>query len=208
MTSFWPCHYSWCLLFQRQLFADILQNLCSSKVCRSHRKHLCLRFCFNKVGDLHAGTSLRKRDSGKEFSCEFCKIFKETYFVEHLQATSGFWRSNNSKWCKNDHKWTTIHGVFRCYSVTVYIWIWYIWTCYSVHLSMECSDAMLVNPSHTDESWVGQNTRMWIYMLWIYSLSTLENTDENKIFLCSFTTSILTSVVLYSLTWATLMSPG
>ena len=39
-----------------------------------------------------------------------------------------------------------------------------------------------VNPSHTDESWEGWNACMWIYMLWIYSLSTLENTDENRIF--------------------------
>ena len=31
---------------------------------------------------------------------------------------------------------------------------------------------------------------MWICTLWIYSLSTLENTDENKIFFCSFTKSI------------------
>ena len=40
----------------------------------------------------------------------------------------------------------------------------------------------------TDESWEGRNTCMWIYTFWIYSLSTLENTDENKIFFCSFTT--------------------
>ena len=31
-------------------------------------------------------------------------------------------------------------------------------------------------------------TRVCGYTFWIYSLSTLENTDENKIFFCSFTT--------------------
>ena len=61
---------------------------------------------------------------------------------------------------------------------------------------------------------------MWICTLWIYSLSTLENTDENKIyFVCSpqafwlssapgVLSTLVTSVILYSLTRATLMSPG
>ena len=53
-------------------------------------------------------------------------------------------------------------------------------------------------------------------------MSALENTDENRIIFCSFTTpqafwqssapgalrTLVTSVVLYSLTRATLMSPG
>ena len=49
--------------------------------------------------------------------------------------------------------------------------------------SADSSCSLLVNPSHTDESWEGRNTCMWIYTLWTYSLSTLENTDENKILL-------------------------
>ena len=48
--------------------------------------------------------------------------------------------------------------------------------------SADSSCSLLVNPSHTDESWEGRNTCMWIYTLWTYSLSTLENTDENRIF--------------------------
>ena len=46
----------------------------------------------------------------------------------------------------------------------------------------------LSRTSQTDESWEGQNTGMWIYTLWIYSLRTLENTDENIyriFFVCS-----------------------
>ena len=48
-------------------------------------------------------------------SCEYCKIFKKTYFVEQLRAnTSAFWR-NNWKWYKKfyislykwSYKWTT-----------------------------------------------------------------------------------------------------
>ena len=59
-------------------------------------------------------------------------------------------------------------------------------------------------------------------MLWIYSLRALENTDKNRMFFCSFTalqafwqssapgvlSTLVTSVVLYSLKWATLLSPG
>ena len=57
------------------------------------------------------------------------------------------------------------------------------------HQLFSCS--LLVNPSHTDESWAERNMCMWICTLWIFSLSTLEITDENKTFFCSFTTSIL-----------------
>ena len=46
----------------------------------------------------------------------------------------------------------------------------------------DISCSLLINPSHTDESWKGRNTCLWIYKLWIYSLSTLKNTDENRIF--------------------------
>ena len=88
--------------------------------------------------------------------------------------------------------------------------------------SCDISCSLLVTPSHTDESWEGRNTCLWIYTLWIYSLSTLENTDENRIFfVCSphhkhfgkaqhfgALSTLVTSVVLYSLTQATLMSPG
>ena len=48
--------------------------------------------------------------------------------------------------------------------------------------SGDSSYSLLVNPSHTDEFSEGQNRCLWIYTLWIYSLSTLENTDDNRIF--------------------------
>ena len=41
------------------------------------RKHLCQGFFFNKVACL-----------AQVFSCEFCEIFKETFFIEHLRATA------------------------------------------------------------------------------------------------------------------------
>ena len=51
---------------------------------------------------------------------------------------------------------------------------------WSFEHSGDISCSLLVNPSHNDESWERKNTCMWIYMRWIYSLNTLENTDENK----------------------------
>ena len=77
--------------------------------------------------------------------------------------------------------------------------------------SDDISCSLLVNPSHTDESWEGWNTFLWIYTLWIYSLSTLENTDENRIFFvrsahrnhigkAQHLGTLMTSVVPYSLT--------
>ena len=48
------------------------------------------------------------------------------------------------------------------------------------HSDDSCS--LLINLSHTDESWEGWNMCLWMYTLWIYSLPTLENIDENRIF--------------------------
>ena len=91
-------------------------------------------------------------------------------------------------------------------------------TCFGHSGDISCS--LLVNPSHTNESWERRNTCPWIYTLWIYSLSTVENTDENRIFFVrspqAFWQSLargalrtlVTLFVLYSLTRATLTSPG
>ena len=58
--------------------------------------------------------------------------------------------------------------------------------------SGDISCSVLVNQSHTDESWEVRNTCLWIDTLWTYSLSTQENTDENRMFLfVHHTTSIL-----------------
>ena len=48
-------------------------------------------------------------------------------------------------------------------------------TCCFEH-SGDISSSLLVNLIHTDESLGGRNMCLWIYTLWIYSLSTLENT--------------------------------
>ena len=47
--------------------------------------------------------------------------------------------------------------------------------------SGDISCSLLVNLSQTDESWQGRNTCVWIYG-YNFSMSPLENTDENRIF--------------------------
>ena len=39
----------------------------------------------------------------------------------------------------------------------------YVYACSEYSGDISCS--LLVNPSHTDESWEGQNTCLWIYAL-------------------------------------------
>ena len=43
-------------------------------------KHLCQSFFFNKVSGLRPATLLKKENLAQVFSCEFCKISKNTYF--------------------------------------------------------------------------------------------------------------------------------
>ena len=43
-------------------------------------KHLCQSLFFNKVAE--------KETLAQVFSCEFCKIFKNTFFTEHLRTTA------------------------------------------------------------------------------------------------------------------------
>ena len=47
--------------------------------------------------------------------------------------------------------------------------------------SGDISCSVLVNPNHTDESWEGRNTCLWIYTLWIYSLCFVRS-PHNKYF--------------------------
>ena len=67
------------------------QHKCSIKIglfkyfAKLTVKKLCLSLLFNKVAALRPATLLTKT---QVFSCEFCKIFKNTLFVEHLVSLS------------------------------------------------------------------------------------------------------------------------
>ena len=53
------------------------------------RKHLCQSFFFNKVAQLRPATLLKKRLT-HAFSCEFCEISKNAFFIEHLWKIAFF----------------------------------------------------------------------------------------------------------------------
>ena len=43
---------------------------------------------FNQVPGLRPATLLKKKTLSQVFSCEFCEISNNTFFTEHLQATT------------------------------------------------------------------------------------------------------------------------
>ena len=52
------------------------------RFAKSTGKHLCQSLFFNKVAGLRPSTLLKKEALAQVFSCEFCKIFKNTFFTE------------------------------------------------------------------------------------------------------------------------------
>ena len=50
-------------------------------------KHLCQSLLFNKAS---ACNFIKKETLAQVFSCEFSKISKDTFFIEHLWATASF----------------------------------------------------------------------------------------------------------------------
>ena len=50
-------------------------------------KHWCQSLFFNKVVDA-ACNFIEKKTSAQVFSCDFCEIFKKTFFTEHLRETT------------------------------------------------------------------------------------------------------------------------
>ena len=55
-------------------------------------KLLCHSFFFNKVAGLRQATLLKERLSHRCFPLNFCKIFKNTSFTEHLRTTASVLR--------------------------------------------------------------------------------------------------------------------
>ena len=47
-------------------------------------KHLSQGLFFNKVSGLRSATLNKKETPAQVFSCEFCEISKNTFFIEHL----------------------------------------------------------------------------------------------------------------------------
>ena len=49
-------------------------------------------------------------------------------------------------------------SIYIFLSVYLYVYMWYM--CFEHSSDISCS--LLVNPSHTDESWAGRNTCLWL----------------------------------------------
>ena len=50
-------------------------------------KHLCQSLFFNKVAGLTPATLLKKKTLAQVFSCEFCELFKNTFFYRTPPVT-------------------------------------------------------------------------------------------------------------------------
>ena len=48
-------------------------------------KHVCQSLFFHKVAGL---ITVKKETLAQVFSCEFCEIFKDTFFTEHLRTSA------------------------------------------------------------------------------------------------------------------------
>ena len=83
-------------LLQHINFADLLIQRQPSEVfykkeflkIKIRRKDLCRSLFADKVAGLRSATLLKKESLEQVFSCEFRKIFKNTYFTEHLWTTA------------------------------------------------------------------------------------------------------------------------
>ena len=68
-------------------------RMCSTKnvvfkhLTKFTRKRQCQSLFFNKVAGLEHVTLLKKGTTKQVFSCEFCEIFWNTFFTEHLRET-------------------------------------------------------------------------------------------------------------------------
>ena len=67
------------------------------KLAKSTEKHLCWSLFFNKVVGLQGYIIIKKEIQTQMFSCEFCVILKNTFFIEHLLTT-------DSKYSKTKRK--------------------------------------------------------------------------------------------------------
>ena len=63
---------------------DVLQNGCSEKFRNIHRKTPLSESLSNKVSGLKACIFIQKETPTQVFFCEYCEIFKNSFFIGHL----------------------------------------------------------------------------------------------------------------------------
>ena len=87
-----------CYLFQKYLSEVFYVNFCSWQCCNTHKKTSVLGSLFNKVAGL--GLQLFYEISTQVFPCEYCEIFNNSYFKEHLRtAASAVWSESQRELC-------------------------------------------------------------------------------------------------------------
>ena len=69
--------------FKKQPFADVLQNRCSQEFPR-HYKQLCWSIFLIKLQAWRPAI-FKKRLQHRCFCCEYCEIFKNSFFIEHIR---------------------------------------------------------------------------------------------------------------------------
>ena len=57
-------------------------------------KDLCQSLFFNKVKGLRPAILLKKKSLVHVFSCEFCEISKNNFFIKHLRVTASVQRTS------------------------------------------------------------------------------------------------------------------
>ena len=92
--------------FTEAATGGVLQKRCSRKFCNIHRKTPVLE----PLCGLSSLQFYQKETSTPMFSCEYCKIFKNTYFEEHLQTTAScFMKKNRHSWRLNNSSKKTLN---------------------------------------------------------------------------------------------------
>ena len=72
-------------------FSDVLQNDCSERFHKIHRKTPVLESFYDKS----PGLGLQLLTPARVFFCEFCEMFKGTCFIEYLRTTALFFKKRS-----------------------------------------------------------------------------------------------------------------
>ena len=75
--------YCSCRKTFKQPFTDFFKTGVLKNFAIFTGKYLCRSF-FNKVAGLKACIFIKEETTTQAFSCEYCEIFKNSFFIEHL----------------------------------------------------------------------------------------------------------------------------
>ena len=124
-------HVSGADVYQKQSFADVLQNRCSCKFRKFHRKAPVLEWPFNKVAGLKAYQFVEKRLQHPWFHVKF---LRKSCFTEHLSlvAASGLWLFTPAKFILG-----SLMAIFRlwCHHLHIKDVSYYSYICPRLHIT-------------------------------------------------------------------------